>query len=286
MWTKFDFILNESARRGIPVIIAGDLGHFPYWPNWLLTETLWRFRRAARMVYLIPGQHDLPHHRLDNWGKAALGTLDAGRGNFQLILGPDKPTEIPGATVVGFPYGCLLDHMTSHSSGGGAARIAVAHCMVIEDKPLWPGQEAPRGHELLRKYPEYDVILTGDNHHPFVAEDRGRVLVNPGGMLRMNRDQADHRPRVYVVGWGRKGVEVEEVYLPIETDVFVDEKIPPGVEMDSRIEAFVARVKDGSGGVSLSFRENLNRTLATPSITPGVKSKVIQAVETPEGKRG
>jgi DNA repair exonuclease SbcCD nuclease subunit len=260
MWKKVDFILQQAARREIPILVAGDLGHRHQWPNWLLKEFMYEIDEFEFGVDIgvTLGQHDIPEHNLDLWERSGVGVL------LQSEYIKWVSQVIPYAT--NFSYGNPISHSDD--------QIAVAHQMVIEDKPEWPGQVADSAKSLLKKFPEYKLILTGDNHKPFVVEHEGRILVNPGSMMRTTADQADHKPRVYL--WD--GEEVEPVYLPIEEGVISREHIDVVQDRDSRITAYVDRLKTNYE-IGLDFKKNMVEHFKVNRTRKEIESRVWGAME-------
>ena len=279
MEKKIDFILALSEQHDCQVLVAGDFGHKPLnsgWPTWLLEWAINKFK--GYHVIAILGQHDLPNHRLDLWKASGAGVLEAagaikviGINDFTHTLSNSSAIEL-----VPFPYGKEIRAIYQKENPGWPI-IAMAHMMVIENKPLWPGQQAPKGHQLLKKFPEYNLILTGDNHNPFVAEYEGRILVNPGSMMRTTADQINHRPRVYL--WWAKENKVEAVYLPIEPgkNVISREHIEVAKARSNRMDAFVERVKTDVE-IKLSYTENMKRYFERYRTQKRVKEKTWEAV--------
>ena len=244
---KLNFIFDLSRKNECPILVAGDFGNKHQWPNWLLE---WFIELSDGIeLLLVPGQHDLPNHKLELLPRSGLGVLRADR-TIKII-----EKQIFFLTndylIEPFPYGTEI----SHRSASKEKRIlAMAHQMVLENKPLWPGQKAPKGHQLLKKFPEYDLILTGDNHNAFTVEYKGRCLVNPGSMMRMTAAQEDHQPRVYL--WWAKNNKIQPVYLPIEPNVISRVHIDIVKDRKSRMTALVNRVKDDVE-IALSYKHNL-----------------------------
>ena len=271
MEEKVDFIFDLSVEHNCPIMIAGDLGNEPEWPNELLYWFIERLNRYERPdIIIVPGQHDLPEHRIDFWTKAGVGVLGSAKRIDMLLCG--SYTFYGIWTIDAFPYGHGMCHI--NKSPIGRSFIAIAHQMVI-DEPLWPGQKATKGHQLLEKFPEYDLILTGDNHNTFVAEHEGRLLVNPGSMMRNAADQAEHKPRVYL--WCAKTNTVEPVYLPIEKGVITRAHIEAVKEKKVRREAFFTRVREDVE-IGLSFESNIEERLKQQSVQKRVKEKVWEAI--------
>lgn len=271
-WEKVEFIQSLATDHECPIVIAGDIGHRPHWPNWLLTRfmRIWVGQPPCYIAAAL-GQHDLPNHNQDKFpmsGVAVLRMAHAPRIAFA-YMSPDSKMYIQGAD-----YGQAWALKEGYENIPN--RILVAHKMVIEDKPLWPGQLADNAQTLLRKHPKFQLIVTGDNHLPFVAEREGRLLVNPGSMMRMTADQADHRPRVYL--WYAETNTVEPVYLPIEDGVVSREHIDNAKGRDERMEAFISRAGE-QYDVGLSFTENLTRFFdANPRTRRAIREKVWAAV--------
>lgn len=274
---KINFILDLREQHGCPLLIAGDLGDYPLnrgWPTWLSRWAIKKFK--GHHIVSICGQHDLPNHRLDLWEKSGIGILEAagvikvlGFNDFTHTLS-DNPT----IELAMFPYGKEIQPIYKGKKPDWPV-IAMTHEMVIESKKLWPGQVAPKGHQLLKKFPEYSLILTGDNHNPFVCEYQGRLLVNPGSLMRTTASQESHRPRVYL--WWAETNEIEAVYLPIEDGVISREHIDMAEERSDRMDAFVARVRDDVE-IALSYEDNVENYLKRFRTEKPVVTKIWEHV--------
>jgi DNA repair exonuclease SbcCD nuclease subunit len=241
MWEKVDFVFKLAEECNAPIFLAGDLGHRPQWPNWLLEKFMdyindYKYAEDFSIIEiaLAFGQHDLPEHNIDLFSKSGVGVL------FQAGY---ISSEFDGTAF--FHYGQKIKKKKG-------ADIAIAHQMVIKDKPEWPGQVADSAKSLLKKFPQYRLIVSGDNHKPFVVEHEGRILVNPGSLMRTTADQIDHKPRVYL--WDGEGVE--PVYLPIKQGVISREHIDIGAERDHRISAYIDRLNT-KYEVGLDFKKNM-----------------------------
>lgn len=285
---KIDFILALSKKHECPILMAGDLGHKAQWPNWLLE---WLISKIdEQKIICIPGQHDLPNHRIDLFEKSGMGVLDAAKkveaiGFFHKedkIIGCHLPSKSIiknyGIHITPFPYGMEMKSLGWGKEYGmvDMPMIAMTHQMVIENKPLWPGQEAPKGNALLKKYPEYQLILSGDNHNSFTVEKDGRLLVNPGSMMRTNADQENHKPRVYL--WWAKTNFIKAIYLPIEQGVISRTHIDVAKDRENRNQAFIKRV-NSLEGVEIDYEDNLANYFKKYKSEKAVKNKVMEAVE-------
>jgi DNA repair exonuclease SbcCD nuclease subunit len=287
---KIDFILNLAEdNENCPVLIAGDLGNAPLnlgWPTWLLEWTIRKFE--GHHIIMIPGQHDLPNHKLNLWDQSGIGVLEAA-GAIRVLGVPKKeqkenyliPYELEKATVFPFPYGVEIKSPTQeileyniHSYR--QPWIAMVHQMVIEENPLWIGQQASTGLQLLKQFPEYALILSGDNHIPFTVEYEGRILVNPGSMMRTTAAQIDHTPRVYL--WYRELNTVVPVFLPIEQNVVSRNHIEIMEQRDQRFSAYVNHVR-ADMEIELSFPHNVEEYFKKNRTQGRVKEKVWGAIQ-------
>jgi len=267
---KIDFILDLRKQHDCPLLVAGDLGNFPLnngWPTWLLEWTINKFE--GHEIIAIPGQHDLPNHKIELFEKSGMGVLDAA-GAIKTIFEPYIINLLCSNTFTLYPFS-YSQEIDSRYCIDGPINIAMTHQMVIENKPLWPGQEAPRGHQLLKKFPSYNLILSGDNHHPFIAEYEGRLLVNPGSLMRMTADQEDHKPRVYL--WYAETNEIEAVYLPIEQGVISREHIEAAEDRTNRFATLIERVREDVE-IQLSYTDNLERYFGRFRTQKQVKEKI------------
>jgi hypothetical protein len=254
-WKKIDFINNLQAKWRIPIICGGDFyDHWKPSPN-LLRETI---EHIPDMFFTIYGQHCLPAHSLDLVDKCGTNVLQAA-GKLTILSGchwGQTPTE-PSLVIKG-------------------RKILVWHVMNYQGKLPWPGCEAPMGAGLLRKYNQYDLILTGDNHKTFHEEFEGRHLVNPGSLMRMDADQIDHKPCIWL--WFAEDNSVEQVFIPIEQGCISREHLLVKEERDARIDAFVSRL-DTEWEAEVSFEQNLENFFKTNQIRSSVKEIIYQSLE-------
>jgi DNA repair exonuclease SbcCD nuclease subunit len=255
-WRKVDFIQNLQKKYDCPVIIAGDV--FDHWkpsPN-LLRETI---LHLPDQLYCIYGQHDLPAHSLQLVDKCGINVLQAAK----------KLTVLPECHWNQFPKeGSLyLPNYDCH--------ILVWHVMNYQGKLPWPGCPSPLSGAILRKY-KFPLIVTGDNHKSFSESFEGRWLVNPGSLMRMDADQIDHKPCVYL--WFAEDNSIEQVFIPIEQGVISREHLEREAERDGRIDAFVSRLDD-DWEAALSFEQNVETFKQTNQVRTSVMNIVYKSME-------
>jgi len=269
---KIDFILNLSEKHHCPILIAGDVGHRPTWGDKLLNWFIDELSPSRFNIITVVGQHDLPYHLLDKWEEAGVGVLSKSMDNFEVI---NKPTRIEGAVILPFHYSNNIIKLEQETTD---KTVALLHTMVIKSQKekLWHDQVAHSAKWYLRKFPCYDLIVTGDNHQSFSVEYEGRWLVNCGSLTRMSANQIDHKPSVYL--WYAEDNSIERVYLPIENDVISREHIDVADERDGRIESFVNRLKE-TGELGLSYEDNMKLFFKSNRTRKRVMEKVWESME-------
>lgn len=257
-WRKIAEIYKLQEKFDCPIIHAGDL--FNHWkPSpYLLSQSILFLPKQFHTVY---GQHDLPQHNLELAYKCGIDTLNAACA-LHLLSGTHFGEKEPQ------PY--IYERREE-------AKILIWHKLVwsgLGDVPHWSGDSTAE--KLLKKYPEYDLIVTGDNHKSFVVEHKGRLLVNPGALTRQKADEANHKPCVYL--WYAKTNTAEPFYLEIEEGVISREHIERKEERDHRIEAFVSRLND-DWETTVSFEHNLDQFLSKNNIRKPVEEIIRRAIE-------
>lgn len=257
-FTKLGFMLKFARNHNAPVLLAGDIAHAPTgWPAWMFTRLIQLFRTSS-VAMAIPGQHDLPYHQLDRLDRSNLGVL------FTSVA--VAPTD--GTIVAGFPWGTPITAEPGTS-------IAMAHLMVLKDKnSAWfPGQaeSAEMAEKLLKKFPQYELIVTGDNHQPFAVEYQGRWLVNPGSMTRQRVNET-HEPGFYF--W--KDGQVEWIRLPHDKDALRDMgPLPNAPGWAGDLQAVDAMLRDAAGGEVLDFKTALREYFKKRRTRGDVQRKIL-----------
>jgi len=258
-WEKIKFVSDLQKDFKCPVMLAGDLFHHWKPSPWLLTKAI---EYLPNDLWTIFGQHDLQNHSMELIEKSGVYTLHTS-GNLTLLPGGHWGTEPEEVS----------DEMGLATLN---RKITVMHRHIYKGKEPWPGCTSPKAISILRKYPEYDLIVTGDNHIPFIQEYQGRLLVNCGSLSRQDADQMDYEPQVWL--WYAKNNTVIPVKIPIKKDVITREHIEKDTERDNRIEAFMS-VLSSESTTSLDFNRNLQTFLEKNNIRKVVKDIINKAMD-------
>lgn len=274
---KLNFIFDLCHKNNCPLFIGGDIGNKSQWPNWLLEKVIDLIDKHGIEIFATLGQHDLPEHRLDYWQKSGCGVLHSSKfihllgdveGLKSCVVNPNSYWQITS-----FPFDMPITKPTKIEE---FKQVAMTHQMIIENKPLWPGQEALKGHQILKKHPEYDLILSGDNHLPFISEYEGRLLVNPGSMMRTTAAQIDHKPRVYK--WFSKENKVSPVFLPIEHGVINRDHIDKKKNKEKELIASINKIENDDIDIELCYEEEIKKHLSKHKVKQTVKNKIWRAI--------
>ncbi len=277
-WKKLLVVKELQKQFGCPVLCGGDL--FDKWkvsPE-LLSKTM---KYLPKNLYTVYGQHELPEHNLSLAYKSATHTLETS-GHLKIVNpastyfaakeANSKSIKAPFHTVNGASWG--EDLPTSLVKNTQQRLIGVMHRFVWEEKEVF-SQDNTRAINILKKYPMYDLILTGDNHKPFVVEYKGRLLVNPGSFFRITAGQINHRPRVYL--YYAEPNTVYPYYIPINENAVSREHLEEKEERKQRVGAFIAGW-DTDLGDSVNFEKNLKTFLEKNLMRREVKEIINKVI--------
>ena len=271
--TKLSFISGLQKQYKCPVLCAGDI--FDHWkPSpWLISFAL---QYLPDELIAIPGQHDLPQHNLDLIEKSGFNVLIKG-GKIEWGSS-DRPHLLihECCDIYTVPFGYMIPGIKK-SYNRESKNILMLHQLTWQKEP-WPGAD-PKGNAsvLLKQNPDFDLIITGDNHQAFTEEREGRLLINPGSMLRKTADQIDFKPRVYL--WDAESNTTEPVYLPIEAGVVSRKHIEIKEERKNRLDAFINIIKSEEFEIGVSFEETVRKVLNSRNINQTIKAKVMEALD-------
>lgn len=252
-WRKVSAIRELQEKYGCPVYHSGDL--FDHWkPSpYLLSETM---KYLPEHFNTCLGNHDLPQHSIELYNKSGVYTLLT--AGVLMIVGDHWGQELS----IQYPF--------------SLSELGIWHVMTYQGKAPWPGCTDLSARQILEKYPQFDLILTGHNHKTFVEEMDGRLLVNPGSLTRQSADQEFHMPCVFL--WDAEKNTVQPYYLPCERDVVSREHLEVQEQRESRISAFVEKL-DGEWKAGIRFEDNMERAMAANEIKEPVKQIVWRAME-------
>ncbi len=240
-WAAVDQVFALQKKYNCPVLHAGDLYHHWKPSPYLLATTK---QHLPKQFYTIYGQHDLPQHSLDLKHKTGINDLEVSK--FLEVVKSGSWGQKPKKEMF-YPR--------------QRKWIALWHKFVWDGKKIpWPDCDELTAQQVLKKYPKFHLIVTGDHHKSFVALRKGRMLVNPGCLTRQDASYANYEPRVFL--WYAEVSIVESIYLKIDKSAVSRNHLERQKERSGKIDAFIAQLSDESGlEFTISFEENMKRYL-------------------------
>ena len=259
----------QMENDGCPIFDAGDLFDKRYKSNPSHELLGWAMENLPQPFYTTPGNHDLPGKSIENYSNSAMAVLEKS-GKIIVLKGNDlDDCDFDGIMLTGLPWGVAF---SSPGRGFGERRsIALVHAMVYEEFESFPGCVGYSAKEVMDLLPDFDLIVCGHNHQTFTREKEGRVLVNPGSLMRNDADQIDFKPSIFL--WFADTNTIKRVYVPIEEGVINRDYIDIKKAKENRLDAFVEKL--GEQVVSgINFHDNLEAAVSDGLITQGVRDKV------------
>lgn len=255
-WHKLMYIKILQYKYDCPVLCAGDVFHHWKPSPYLLSKTI---EHLPNEFWTIYGNHDIPQHNLDLFEKSGLFTLQKAGKIFIIDQG----------------HFSIIPNKNQYNWSVKNKNLYVWHVMTYHKELPYPGCKESSAIQLLKKYPQFNLIVTGDNHKPFVVNYKGRLLVNPGSMTRQ-RVSETHKPRIYL--WYAKTNSVEPIYLPCEENVISREHIEIIEKRDKRMEAFIQSINNDVE-TTINFEENLKRFAEKNNIRESIMNIIYKAIE-------
>lgn len=254
---KLEFINQTFVDHNcIYAICAGDFFHKAKSHKLLEWKLMSMASPFINSTYTIPGNHDLPYHNLEKLNESSLGLLDAAN-NIEVF-----PT--PLGTMFKLD---LIDRI-----------IGIIHSLIHKDNPIKIKDQtiSKDAKKILKENPDCDLILSGDNHETFVEEYEGRLLVNPGSMMRMTAAQTEHKPCVFL--YDLKEHSLEQVFIPIKKNVIDRSHIDKEQQKQDRFNTLINRMSENVE-LSLSFESNMKNFIAKNKISEAVKKIIWGSVD-------
>jgi len=269
---KIKWLKDLSESLQCPIFDGGDLfdKRYKQYPSHFLLQ--WAIKNLPTPFFTIPGNHDLPGKTMENYHNSSMSVLESAG----IISGIDNSiVKIKDKIVYihKIPYGqelkepnefpkidCKIDY-----------KVVLFHGMIYDRNPPFPGCEGWEKNEVLKKFPNFDLIVTGDNHQTFTGQRKNTILVNAGSLMRNDADQIEHRPCVFL--WYPEECRVEKKFIPIEQNVLSREHLEKAEEKEIRLSAFVEKL--GQQVVEgINFEKNLEQFLLKNKVNQRIIDKV------------
>ena len=251
-------IADIANSKDFPVYVVGDLFHSHGDTSFEVVQLIQEFANSLNHgMFILAGNHDLPHHNSSNLHKSAIG----------ILLHCEKINFIQNNEYVSAGN---FDQETENKE------IIFKHILCFPDlKSMPPNVNAVTAEDLLGEYDDAKWIFTGDYHHNFVYENKGRHVVNSGCLIRQVSDMKDYQCGVYVIDTDLN--EIDFVPIVDDYDLVDDSHILRQNEKDERIENMVDKLMDIEA-VSLDFIQNIENVLLKTDVSDEIRKCVKELI--------
>lgn len=271
VFQKLGFIVNTANDERCDCILQpGDFTDSPSLSYDMFHDIVYLLGVDAVRILTTYGQHDLRFRTKTNTALKSIALTT----NTVIVdhdrIHPCEEGYKKGSVIV---QGCGYDEEIPEPAKD-RYNVLIIHKMIVEDK-LWAQQDNFEWSTSFLRRNKFDLIVSGDNHQFFHANNGDRYLFNCGSLLRSSISQVDHKPRVIIFDT-EKPHKFKVINVPIEpaSKVFAMDKVMKEKEKDEKLAAFVdglSKQKD----MGLSFVDNLNKYLSGNDVDKDVK-KIIK----------
>jgi DNA repair protein SbcD/Mre11 len=267
MMEKLKWIFALAKEKGCSIILQpGDFFDSPDQSNKVEIELIKLLRDSYCPVSTVLGQHDCKFRNRNNVALQKFGV-----DNLVNIA-----SDIPYSLNTVHIYGASWEEEIPTVNDKNAKNILITHRMITQDGPLWHDQQDYiTAKEMLRKYADFDTIVSGDNHQSFMAtstteKKQGSVLLNCGSLMRTTIAQREHRPCVYIYDVDLHSYKQHFIPInPIE-EVMNLELADELKERNEALEAFMTGLSS-EYKVDLSFEDNLTNLMKANEVSREVQ---------------
>lgn len=254
---KLQWAVNYGAERGCEAVVqAGDIFHIKRpdrTSHKLVQRTGDVLRSAGLPVYIVPGNHDLSHDRLETIPSQPIGTLAKMTG-IELLIGPH-----PTLPLYGLPYQADWDKLPAlleefrlwaderHLKDLSWIPLLVTHAPVFP-----PGQEPP--YDFITAEDWANLMMVGDclyghihdSHGIYRTKVPGVTFCNMGALSRGSLHEATLKRKPTIAVWdsevvGERFSLVEVPHKPAEEVFRLDIK-EAQEDRQSRVSEFLEEV--------------------------------------------
>jgi len=270
---KFNQALSIFKDLNCDLIIqTGDLFDSPTVPNSVISEIIRILMRFDTKLHIAWGNHENYSCNRGTLDNSPLSILQS--SGVVRILG-DSPVKLGQHNTYGAGFG---DPIPTPGSNDGEFNTLVAHKM-IGDRPLYPGDEVINPNSFLRSNPGYDLVIAGHYHYRFISDFEGRVIINPGAMVRKSISKSDleHRPAVVTFDTCTLNNEVIELeFIPSEEVFDLTKKNLTAVCDFSEL---IQRIKSTTKGEKVGWKTRLLSVIESRGCSQSTISEIDSSIE-------
>jgi predicted phosphodiesterase len=238
-----------------PVFIAGDIFHH-YNPGNRILDLFLSYA-LKHDTYIMMGNHDARNGVLDP---------DSGYGVLTRIIdgGGTSLHHIWGH------YACIPFGEEEIRGKRDKSDFLFLHTLTFPSANAGPpGTKFVTARSLLDQYPDYPILVTGDNHSHFLFEKGERKVLNPGCLTKQSVAYKDKVLKCFMV----LGDNVTELDLPDKGELVDDTYIVAEHERESRYNELVETLKL-DGEMTFDFKSNVYSALSKNDLGKGTEDVI------------
>ena len=258
----------KDIAKGLPVICAGDI-----FDRWNVQPELIHFalRYLPDGMICVPGQHDLPDHRLDQVHRSGYGVLMEAKKIHDISGSYAESIEF---VADGFAWGQEIKPPKLFRLPN-RIQLAVIHQYCWTQGKSYPGAPSDNHCSAFKKQlKEYDAAVFGDNHMGFLTQIGDCNVINTGGFIRRKSDEIDCRPQVGIL-------MSDGVIKPHLLDTHIDhfhEKVTEREELPINMKEFIDGLEN-LGEHGLNFKEAVENHLRTADLDERTKQIILGSLD-------
>ena len=264
------------------IIQVGDFFDSPNVSNYVVSSLIRRFKAWGSKIFCIYGQHDIFGHAAETYKRSPLAILEAA-GCIELLDGNGSSLVSEKDQQVAMIYGASFGQEDPDTKrGNNFYNILVVHDM-IGNKPLFPGQDLIKPRIYLEKHKQFDLICCGDYHYRFSFCANGRIICNPGAMMRKTVSEYDlaHRPGVFIVNTINHTVELVTLESVEPVSKVFDLESKTGTD-NAKLMEFIDNLKGDNESITSwqHILQNVYREKGTPTEVRELVSESLEEIRT------
>lgn len=253
---KAEWVVQQINEYKAPLFVAGDFFDTGKVSPYLTSMLINIFSKAEYPIYAVAGNHEMPYHNINHLSESSYNVL--------MEAGVIKTIEDDDIHCYNFN-----EEIGQHEG------MCMAHISVYEKEvpPFMPDAHTAR--DLLESYP-YKIWITGDIHTRFHVVHDGKILLNPGGLLRIEATKKNMQTGLMY--YDSENMELEYLDAPIIVDAVQDEYLQDLHEREERMSAYVIKMKS-SKHIHLDYKKNMTEKLRLNKTKQEVATIIWKGIE-------
>jgi exonuclease SbcD len=274
----FDIFEQEKCDY---IFQVGDFFESPDVSNYVISAVIKLLRERCLRIYCCYGQHDITGHSAATLKRSPLKILEAAGVVFILTDQPIEFSQAHDLPRYGAMYAASFGEKVPIVDPDDPYNILVTHRMV-GDRELYPGQELCSPRKFLRDNPDYNLVLCGDYHYRFSDKYDGRVIINPGCLMRKTISKFDlaHTPGVAVFNVNTNKLDIHKLDIQPLEEVF--DLTKEDKKDNEKLMKFIESLQDNNES-KVNWKRNLTKVLDEKKANKNVR-KIIDDAMSSKGK--